>query len=134
MNARRLALPLFALASANAAACGESLAGARTTVERGDYTIVYVTVPHPVPTDRHFVVEFAACARGTAPAPQSVRIDASMPEHRHGMNYRPTVTAIGPGRYRAEGLLFHMPGRWELTFDVITGTTTTRLASALRVD
>jgi len=31
------------------------------------------------------VLEFAVC-----PTPQSVRVDAWMPEHRHGMNYRPT--------------------------------------------
>jgi hypothetical protein len=45
-------------------------------------------------------------------------VDAQMPEHRHGMNYRPTVSATGNGRYVAEGLLFHMPSRWQLRFDV----------------
>jgi hypothetical protein len=34
------------------------------------------------------------------------------------MNYRPTVEARGDGRYRASGLLLHMPGRWQLTFAV----------------
>ena len=29
------------------------------------------------------------------------------------MNYRPQRRAKGDGRYRAEGLLFHMPGRWQ---------------------
>ena len=33
------------------------------------------------------------------------------------MNYRPSVTPQGAGRYRAEGLMFHMPGRWELVFE-----------------
>jgi hypothetical protein len=41
-----------------------------------------------------------------------------MPEHRHGMNYRPTLASRGDGRYLAEGLLFHMPGRWRLLFDL----------------
>ena len=57
-----------------------------------------------------------------------------MPEHRHGMNYRPEVTQISPGVYRAEGLLFHMPGRWDLTFDIVTGGTTQRLAATLHVE
>ena len=62
------------------------------------------------------------------------RVDATMPEHRHGMNYRPKVITIAPGLYRAEGLLFHMPGRWDLTFDLVTGNTTQRLASTLRAE
>lgn len=45
-------------------------------------------------------------------------LDATMPEHRHGMNYRPTLVALGGGRWRADGLLWHMSGKWELRFDV----------------
>ena len=33
------------------------------------------------------------------------------------MNYRPAVTLNGLSG-TAEGLLFHMPGRWELILDV----------------
>ena len=47
-----------------------------------------------------------------------LRVDAQMPEHRHGMNYRPSVQPLGQGRWRAEGLLWHMGGRWELRLDV----------------
>ena len=57
------------------------------------------------------------------------RIDAVMPEHRHGMNYRPTLDAKGNGHYVAEGFLFHMPGRWQLSFDVERGGRRTRLTS-----
>ena len=49
---------------------------------------------------------------------QLTRVDATMPEHRHGMNYRPTILALGDGMWRAEGLLWHMSGRWELRLDV----------------
>lgn len=45
-------------------------------------------------------------------------VDASMPEHRHGMNYRPSLVSLGRGRWRAEGLLWHMAGRWELSFEL----------------
>lgn len=47
-------------------------------------------------------------------AAELLRVEASMPEHRHGMNYRPSLVPQGPGRWRAEGLLWHMAGRWEL--------------------
>jgi cytochrome c peroxidase len=39
-----------------------------------------------------------------------------MPAHRHGMNYVPTVKRLRPGRWRAAGLMLHMPGEWELVF------------------
>ena len=51
-------------------------------------------------------------------AAELVRVDARMPEHRHGMNYRPSLAPQGLGRWRAEGLLWHMAGRWELELDV----------------
>ena len=47
------------------------------------------------------------------------------------MNYRPRVSASGDGRYVAEGLLFHMPGRWQLVFDVERDGRTERLATDL---
>lgn len=33
------------------------------------------------------------------------------------MNYKPSVHATGEGRYRTEGWVFHMPGRWEFAFE-----------------
>ena len=63
---------------------------------------------------RHFSVEAIVCA---SPPGRGLRVDAQMPEHRHGINYRPTVSATGDGRYVAEGLLFHMPGRWRVHFE-----------------
>ena len=50
-----------------------------------------------------------------------IRVDATMLEHRHGMNYRPSVKSLGEGRWRAEGLLWHMSGRWELAIEVDNG-------------
>jgi hypothetical protein len=43
-----------------------------------------------------------------------LEVDATMPEHGHGMMTRPVHEALGGGRYRSEGLKLHMPGRWEL--------------------
>ena len=44
-------------------------------------------------------------------------VDARMPEHRHGMNYRARVSE-SRRNLRGRGLLFHMPGLWQLMFDV----------------
>ena len=60
-----------------------------------------------------------------------LRVDATMPEHRHGMNYRPSLQALGDGQWRAEGLLWHMAGRWELRLDVEAAGATQSLRRSL---
>jgi hypothetical protein len=81
---------------------------------------------------RHFTVEAIVCA---APPPAVLSaVDADMPEHRHGMNYRPVLTTTAPGRYVADGLMFHMPGRWRLLFDVERAGRRARLASDVLID
>jgi cytochrome c peroxidase len=76
---------------------------------------------------KFFALEVAVCAK-TAAIAESLRVDAHMPEHRHGMNYAPEVKPLGPGRWRAEGLMLHMPGKWELVFEIRAAGTTDRLA------
>ncbi len=125
---------LFSAGTHAADPCGSTLPGDKRVLENARYQIAYRTDPQTVPVGMHFVVDFAVCPRGKAATPTAVRIDANMPDHRHGMNYKPVVTKTSPGVYHAEGLLFHMPGRWDLTFDVVTGNTTQRLASTLRVE
>ena len=50
-----------------------------------------------------------------------VLVVGGMPDHDHGLPTSPIVTGeITPGRYLLEGVRFHMPGRWLLTFDVIS--------------
>ena len=64
----------------------------------------------------------------------SARIDATMPQHGHGMNYRPKIEVLGDGRFRAVGLLLHMPGDWRLSFHISGHGATEALHAALRVD
>jgi hypothetical protein len=94
------------------------------TIEGKQYALAYRTQPEKIVIGQHFVVELALCAKDGAAMPESVRVDAHMPEHRHGMNYKTKVTASGAGKYRAEGLMFHMPGRWEYIFEVRAGGNT----------
>jgi hypothetical protein len=49
----------------------------------------------------------------------SALIDSWMPHHRHGMNVAPRIAELGPGRWRAEGMLMHMSGLWEIDVDLI---------------
>ena len=109
------ALTLAAALCGAAQAC-ELPGGAR--VESTRYALAYRTQPARIAVGEHFVVEFAVCPKGDAAVPGVPVVDAWMPEHRHGMNYKAGVSALGGGRFRAEGLMFHMPGRWEFLFDV----------------
>jgi len=98
-----------------AAAC-ELPAGVRVESER--VAVSYRTTPTRIEVGKPFVLELAACAKQGALDAGRVRLDATMPEHRHGMNYRVKVVPVAEGRYRSEGWLFHMPGRWEFAFEL----------------
>ena len=98
---------------------------------QSDRYAVYFRMSPPPAVGRHFGLVFAVCGRSGAAHPDSVAVDARMPSHGHGMNYRPTVTTLGGGRYRAEGLMFHMPGVWELAFVVREGGTSERVTYSL---
>ncbi len=113
-----------------AAACGERIAGATRRIANANYEIVFASAPGPIETGKHFSLDFAVCPLGAASPPDAVRVDAVMPEHRHGMNYRPVVMAKGDGIYRADGLMLHMPGRWEIRFDVVSAAGPQRLVAA----
>ncbi len=116
-----------------AEACLADIAGARK-VESDRYVLAYRTQPAKVAVGAHFSVVLSVCAKGGATAPESVRVDAHMPEHRHGMNYRAVVERAGEGRYHAEGLMFHMPGRWEFVFELRDGGFTERLTHSIVLD
>ena len=101
-------------------------------VEAPGVVVVFRTLPPVIEIGRHFSVDTLVCGDGAVPV--LTRVDATMPEHRHGMNYRPTLAAKGGGRYVAEGLMFHMPGRWELSFDVESAGRRTRLATDVVIE
>lgn len=114
---RGAALLAFALLTgADATRSCEPLQGARRA-ETERYVVTYRAVPAPLVPARHFALDIGVCPKAGKPA-GSLRIDAIMPEHGHGMAYSPSVKPLGGGRFRAEGLMFHMPGRWRLVFDL----------------
>jgi hypothetical protein len=85
------------------------------------YSDQYMIAMRPEPirmeVGQPFMLIMNVCTKG-GDAAELVRVDATMPEHKHGMNYAPTIKSLGDGRYRVDGLLFHMPGSWEIAFDV----------------
>ena len=110
-----LAAAVGVLHAGSALAC-ELPAGTR--VESLRYALSYRTIPAQIAVGEQFVLELAACPKTGKSMPARLTLDAYMPEHRHGMNYRPSLRATASGRYRSEGWLLHMPGRWEFIFDL----------------
>jgi len=151
---------LLALASLPAAGCDDAgpmaapantppTASAPSTVVSADgsWRVSWRTDPATIVLDAPFAVELAVTpadspdvAPGAAPgaaaevAALELSIDARMPHHRHGMLVRPTVRRLGPGRFRAEGLLLHMPGYWEFHFDLVSRGTVERAQVSFEID
>lgn len=121
------ALLTVVLASPAFADCPLDLGrGTGWVVFSSHYMLAFRADPMRIETGEPFTLVLNVCTKNGKPA-ELVAVDAQMPEHRHGMNYRPSIVGGDNGRYRAEGLVFHMPGRWELTFDVRAGEETERL-------
>jgi hypothetical protein len=96
--------------------------------------VLFRTVPSPIEIGRHFTVEALVCPTPPTGAAAAFMVDARMPEHRHGMNYRARVFRKPDGIYVAEGLLFHMPGLWQLMFDVERGGRMERLTTDIDLE
>ena len=116
------------LATVTGAHACELPGGDARKIEAPNYVVLYRAEPEPK-VGRHFAIEFAVC-----PTPESVRIGAWMPEHKHGMNYRPTLAANGEGRYRAEGLMLHMAGKWELVFELRAKDSVEQAVQTIRLE
>lgn len=54
------------------------------------------------------------------PADATVAVDATMPEHHHGMMTDPETKALGSGKWRTEGMRLHMQGNWMFHVKVTT--------------
>ena len=125
-----------------APSCGADLRGARL-LQSADYVVAYRAQPAKIEVGKHFALDIVACTKGGAPAPARVAVDAFMPEHGHGMNYKAVVNArakppdarrAAETHFRAEGLMLHMPGRWDLYFDLQGADGTQRLTRSITLE
>jgi hypothetical protein len=96
------------------ASCGTALAcdtqGSRLISDDVDAQKAYVSIAD-IPLAQPFSMQVKVCDPAVA---KRVRVDAIMPAHQHGMNYRPEVTGMGDGLFAVDGMLFHMPGMCEV--------------------
>ena len=105
-----------------------------TRVKGRNAVVAFKTQPAKLKVGELFALDATVCANsGLVLETASLKVDATMPEHRHGMNYQASVVKKD-GAYQASGLMFHMPGRWQLVFDVDTQSGRERLFSDYRLD
>ena len=88
------------------------------TVAGDDVNIYYRSVEAPIRVGRQFKLTVIVCQGGNAWSGELV-MDAFMPAHGHGMNYKPEISKTGNGEFLANGLLLHMPGEWRLDFKLL---------------
>ncbi len=113
------------LSAGMAVACEST--GLRLASENKDAPDAYVVLDD-FSLAQPFSLHIAVCGENIA---RELRADAVMPAHKHGMNYIPEVTPLDGNRFKVDGMLFHMPGVWELRFDVIFNAETVFYTSSI---
>jgi len=108
-------LPLvLLLLGTSAFSCTESPQSVPRETKTKSFAVSLQTSPAQIPVNQHFSMEFTVRAAEGAQIPEQIAVNADMPAHGHGMNTKPRLTALGANRWRVEGMLFHMPGAWEI--------------------
>jgi hypothetical protein len=76
-----------------------------------------------VKVSQAFAMKALICPNSPGANITAVSVNATMPEHQHGMNYKPRVqlqatnAAVAVSReVLVQGMVFHMPGRWQIEF------------------
>jgi hypothetical protein len=103
----------------------------------GSYYVIYTTEPEAIPLNETFDVKvriFDAVDRFRLLTDVRLDIDGRMPDHRHGMNREPRITRNDDGSFLVTGMLFHMPGYWELHFDITRDGATERAQAEVTLD
>ena len=91
------------------------------TSNDGKFSVSWVPQPDPIPLNSFFDIKVQILdlsGEAITPDEATLKVDAAMPQHGHGMNHVATVTPQSDGTWLATGLLMHMPGDWQLYFDL----------------
>jgi hypothetical protein len=87
--------------------------------EKRLFEVRYESTPSPVPLlTLHTWTITITDAAGAPVRGANVLVLGGMPAHSHGLPTTPVVRELGDGRYRVEGLKFHMPGAWVVAFRI----------------
>ena len=103
----------------------------------GTYRVTWRADPRAIPLNEGFSIDVwieAATDPALGLESISLAVDAAMPDHGHGMNRKPRVTRNQDGSFRVDGMMFHMPGYWELYLDVLRGAIRERAQFAVELE
>jgi hypothetical protein len=103
----------------------------------GLFVVRYLATPAAIPMNADFALRAWVFANRDREQPLDdveLVVDAGMPEHKHGMVRAPRIERRSDGSFEIRGMLFHMPGRWELYFDVVSGALTERAQVSVELD
>ncbi|MBV8189028.1 MAG: hypothetical protein JOY64_09315 [Alphaproteobacteria bacterium] len=125
-----LALPVIlasALAAPARADCPLDLGhGTGWVVFSDHFMIAFRPDPMRIEVGQPFALLLNVCTRNGNPA-ELLGVEAELEDQGRRSKAAPTLASTGEGRYRADGLLFDAPGRWELDLDVRAGQDSERL-------
>lgn len=97
----------------------ESLANEWTSA-RGIFTVQVESTLDPIEINRMHSWTLLVTREGQGIEGAEMQVSGGMPAHDHGMPTRPRVTAdLGGGRYRLDGMRFHMNGDWEIVIEIL---------------
>jgi hypothetical protein len=109
----------------------------RITSNAGGYEVVFAIMAPKVPLNEPFEIQACVTVKAGSPIDAKnlvISVDAAMPQHQHGMNTKPRIEQTGDGCIHAEGMLFHMVGRWELYFDITRNGITERAQTEIMLE
>ena len=114
---------LLLISTGNAIACGQG--AQRMTPLDASKLQVFATLD-PITVSKPFGLQIFLCDETGAQvigAGLNVEVEGWMPRHKHGMNYRASVTATAPGTYSISNMVFHMPGLWQVRVNLASDET-----------
>ncbi|MEP5151458.1 FixH family protein [Planktotalea sp.] len=109
------AVLIAALWSSQAIACAPAANALKLTSEGEVALDAYLTLDD-LPLSEPFDMGLLLC--GDTVQIERVDVAAIMPAHQHGMNYEPVVKAVGNGAFEVSGMVFHMPGVWQVQVSI----------------
>jgi hypothetical protein len=120
-------IPDETVASTLTSAGNDTMSPASNRVQGDTFTVSYRFEPASPVIGDHFNVIGRVCRNDGVEFRGTVKADASMPLHGHGMNYLPATQMLDGGQFVASGLLLHMPGQWLVEVRVADGARRERL-------
>ncbi len=130
-NAHDLLMPIWqANKSKVSAAQPESVAqkGCRPEEGSGVYQVsespaIFIQPSDSISVSEQFAAVVTVCGNNVSSS--DLKLDATMPSHGHGMNYKPAYTVLAQSsdmlKVQVDGLLLHMPGDWQWQVELGNG-------------